>query len=355
MDKKEIIVNRNVNFVAEVSSVFHLLSAVSYAYKKSKNGFINGIVFIRSHYVMNAPIAEQVIEFENLRLELINYKTDYKNIELAEEKDSEEKQPDGQNGEMYILSVKVPNYSLFSIWRRFTNKKIRVVVVDEGTGTYYNFSGFLYPFNTLIKTFLIALKGSKVEKYFILRKENGKLVSNENVIADFVDLMSGKIECLFNISEKFKKQDSSEEFAIFISGLFVEMGLITLENYKKKLYEVKKILEGNGIKLLIKPYQSEDLEKYKELDIELLQWEIPCEILFPVMKPVYTLGFLSTSMLTGKVLYNIESIDLSNVFGLEDNRDYHSKYEKMFKLFENFIKRCDNFREFSELIKNKRK
>ena len=166
-------------------------------------------------------------------------------------------------------------------------------------------------------------------------------------------MISSKSDYLFKIDNKYKSENSFSKYVIFISGLFVEIGLISTDDYKKKLYDLNNILEENNLKLLIKPYQSENLEKYKELNIELLQWDIPCEILFPVIKPLYTLGFLSTSMLTGKVLYNIDSIDLSNIFGLKKNKNYYNKYEKMFKLFEGFILRSDTYNEFSEIIKNK--
>jgi hypothetical protein len=350
VDTKEIKASPDINFVAEVSSVFHLLCALSYAYKKSKDEYISGIIFVRSHYVMNDPIGERIIEFDNLRIELISYKTDYKNIKLVNDGSTESGVSKSKNNTLYILSVKVPNYSLYKKWESFTDKKIKIILIDEGTGTYYNFSGFIYPVINFVKKLLILMQGSGVEEYFLLKKKNSKLISNSDIIPDFVDLLSGKAEYLFQIDSKYKNENSTGKYAIFISGLFVEMGLISNEEYKKKLYEIKTILEKNDIKLLIKPYQSEDLEKYNGLDIELLQWEIPCEVLFPVIKPLYTLGFLSTSMLTGKVLYDIDSIDLSIIFNLKENESYYRKYEKMFVLFEDFILRSDTLEGFCKLI-----
>lgn len=354
MSLKEIKASPDINFVAEVSSVFHLLCALSFAYKKSKDEYVNGIIFIRSHYVMNDPIGERVIESVNLRIELISFKTNYENINLIKESGTEQQNSGDSKNTMYVLSVKVPNYNLYKKWKSFTDKKIMVVLIDEGTGTYYNFSGFIYPIINFFKKKLIELQGSKVREYFILKKQNYKLISNDEIAPDFVELLSDKADYLFNIDQKYKNNNSSSKYAIFISGLFVEMGLISVEEYKKKLYDVKTILEKNNIKLLIKPYQSEDLEKYKGLDIELLQWDIPCEVLFPVIRPVYTLGFLSTSMLTGEVLYGIKSIDLSIFFNLKSNKDYFKKYEKMFLLFSNFILRSNTLEDFNELIKTNR-
>jgi hypothetical protein len=300
---------------------------------------------------MNDPIGERVIEFGNLRIELIRFKADYNNIKLIEESGTIHPNSGVSKNIMYVLSVKVPNYSLFKKWKSFTDKKIMAVLIDEGTGTYYNFSGFMYPIINFFKKKLIELQGSKVYEYFILKKKNNKLISNDEIAPDFVELLSDKADYLFNIDQKYKNNNSSSKYAIFISGLFVEMGLISIEEYKKKLYDVKTVLEKNGIKLLIKPYQSEDLEKYSGLDIELLQWDIPCEVLFPVIRPVYTLGFLSTSMLTGKALYGIKSIDLSVLFNLKSNIDYYKKYQKMFSLFNSFILRSNALEEFNELIK----
>lgn len=354
MSVKEIKASPDTNFVAEVSSVFHLLCALSFAYKKSKGEYINGIIFVRSHYVMNDPIEERIIEFNNLRIELISFKTDYKNINLICESGSERAISENSKNLLYVLSVKVPNYSLYKKWKSFTDKKIEVVLIDEGTGTYYNSSGFMYPIINFFKKKLIELQGSKVEEYFILKRKNNKLISNDEIAPDFVELLSDEADYLFNIDQKYKNDNSSSKYAIFISGLFVEMGLISVEEYKKKLYDVETILEKNNIKLLIKPYQSEDLEKYSRLDIELLQWDIPCEVLFPVIKPLFTLGFQSTSMLTGKVLYGIKSIDLSILFNLKSNKDYYRKYEKMFLSFSDFMLRSNTLEEFYELIKTNR-
>ena len=127
------------------------------------------------------------------------------------------------------------------------------------------------------------------------------------------------------------------------------MGLISMEEYIRNLNMLKSILEVNGIKLLIKPYQSENLDKYREMQFEILPWEPSCEVLFPLIRPVFTAGFFSTSMITGKVLYGIDSIDLSRIFNIDADTGYSNKYEMVFKYFSDYVYRAESFDD----IKNK--
>jgi hypothetical protein len=343
---KELHIDSDMNFAAEVSSVFHLLCALSFANKISKGKFVKGIIFVRNHYIENEPIKEQLIEFENMKIELLSFKDNYKNINLI---GNGKKGNNSKNELFYLLSVKVPNLNMYNRFKKSTEKKICVVLIDEGTGTYYNFSGAVYPIKTFFKKIIIFLNLSKVHRYFFLKKNGNKVIPNGRVIQDLIEVI-GKYNEKYPVESANKYLNSNEKYVILISGLFIEMGLITLEEYIKKMQQLKNIIEEKRIKLLIKPYQSESLEKYKGLEFEILPWDTSCEALFPVIKPVFTLGFFSTSMITGKVMFGINSIDISDIFGLNNDVIFSKKYNRTFKFFEDYIFRADSFKSLDKLI-----
>lgn len=333
-----------MNFAAEVSSVFHLLCALSFANKISKEKFVKGTVFIRNHFIKNNPINEQILEFENIKLEFVSFKDKYRHLSFTSK--SEEKKDKGNNI-FYLLSVKVPNLDMYLKYRANTNKKIQAIVIDEGTGTYYNFSGKFYPVKTFLKKLLICMNLSTVNKYFFLKRKGNKIFPNSEVVSDLVEVID-KYNKARPIPELDALKASGRKYAVLISGLFIEMGLITPEEYKNCLYEIKNILESHGISLLIKPYQSEDLEKYNDFNFDILPWDAPCECIFPILKPVMTFGYLSTSMVTGKVIYDIDTIDVGDIFGLKNDKAFESRYNKVYNLFSNYIYRADSFAKLKE-------
>jgi hypothetical protein len=344
--KKEIYIDNEINFAAEVSSVFHLLCALSFAYRESKNKCVKGIVFIREHFITNEPMKAQVIELGNMKIDLISYKDKYKYLNII---NKDAKDADNKNDIFYLLSVKVPNLDMYMKFKKSTGKKICAVLIDEGTGTYYNFSGALYPLKTLMKKFIIKMYFSNTVSYFFLKRNGKKLIPNEEAIKDMVEFIDRYNE-VYTIENTNQYINSGERYAIMISGLFVEMGLISLEEYIKKLNTLNSIFNEKGIKLLIKPYQSEDLTKYDGLDFAFLPWDVTCELLFPIIKPILTLGFFSTSMITGKVFYGIESIDMSNIFELNKDTVYSKKYNKYFGLFKDFMQRADTFENLDKVL-----
>jgi hypothetical protein len=346
LTKKELYIDGETNFAAEVSSVFHFLCALSFANKLSKEKRVKGIIFIREHFEKNDPMIEQVIEFDNLKIELVRYKDKYKFLNLV---NKEKGIKNSKSDIFYLLSVKVPNLDMFLKFKITTDKKICAVLIDEGTGTYYNFSGTFYPLKTFLKKLIINSNFSKIISYFLLKRSGNKILPNEKTVSDLKEVIE-KYNKIYPVESAIRFTNPGEKYAIFISGLFVEMGIISLEDYILKLNYLKNILEKRGIKLLIKPYQSEDLEKFNNMNFDILSWEASCEVLFPVVKPVITFGFLSTSMLTGKVLYGIESLDLSVIFGIGSNKEYNKKYSKVYNHFQNYLYRADSPENLESII-----
>ncbi|MBI5403291.1 MAG: hypothetical protein HY959_07800 [Ignavibacteriae bacterium] len=346
--KKELIIDDDMNFAAEVSSVFHMLCALSFANKLSKERYVKGTIFIRNHFIKNDPISEQVLEFENLRLEFVSFRDKYRHLEFTSKSEGKK---DKNNNVIYLLSVKVPNLDMYLKYRSNTNKKIQAIVIDEGTGTYYNFSGIFYPLKTFLKKLLICMNLSTVKKYFFLKRKGNKIFPDREVVSDLVEVID-KYNKARSVPELDILKAPGRKYAVLISGLFIEMGLISQEEYKKHLYEIKNILESYGVSLLIKPYQSEDLEKYNDFNFDILPWDAPCECVFPILKPVMTIGFLSTSMVTGKVLYDIDTIDVGDIFGLKNDIPFESRYNKVYELFGEYISRADSPGKFEECVKN---
>jgi hypothetical protein len=281
--------------------------------------------------------------------------------------------------ELFILTIMNINIFVLPI---FSNKKVsrnyhpRFVLIDEGIGTYMSNqvwkleksqinSSYIDDksiFSRLKRLFVISLLKmisyyKNIEKRFIFYSIKDKIYVNEHAIASYKEIIEinknhVKNNDIFNLA----KYIDGWKFVILATQPFVEYNQIRLFDYMDILNTLFKILDERNFKIVIKPHPREDktkyeiiLKNYKDIYICTKNFLLE-EILY--LNPVKIFGFTSTSLITSKLFYGIESISLVNIITKNTNDSLinirGNEFKSKFKKYVHFI---NDFKEVEDLVK----
>jgi hypothetical protein len=342
------------NLIAKVNSIYHFLGALSFANNLSNTQKVNALILIDKHFLYNNPIREGFYEFDNCNLKMINYSNNLFNMKINLFKFIKSFFMKFQNSSLlYILTVKTPNFKL--IYRIISNFNIRIssVVIDEGIGSYYNYSGFLFPFKSKLKK-LFFKYFSDFEEFFLLKKENGILVANLDTVSAYRDTIKKYSPSIFfNNNEKrnILKKNKSNHSLILATNTQIELGYCKEDKYYSFFNKIFEILSGYNIDIYIKPHPGEVIGKYDNYEAHILPYDIPLEALYSELCPNLVFGFYySTSTVNANLLYNISSYDLSALFYKTINSKLPSQLKSISGLFSAYLKDISTFEELKVIL-----
>lgn len=382
----------NIDFIGFIVSPFHALGIDSYLYglsKKNKN--LKGLIFINPHsksgFIVNKKDlrCSEFADVEIIYIKRENYLRNKNNLKkisnginmylgllniMLRKKYSKR--------ELFILTIMNINIFMLSI---FSNKKLlrdyypRFVLIDEGIGTYmskqvWKLEGTYINsslddksiFSRLKRLFVIFLLKmasyyKNIEKRFIFYSRKDNIYVNEHVIASYRKIIEiNKNHIKNNDIINLTKYISGGKFVILATQPFVEYNQIKLFDYMDILDNLLKILNKRNLKIVLKPHPREDekkyeiiLKNYKDIYICTKNFLLE-EILY--LNPIKIFGFTTTSLITSKLFYGIESISLANIIikntndSLINNRG--SEFKSKFKKYVHFV---NDFKEIEDLIK----
>jgi len=382
----------NINFIGFLVSPFHALGIDAYLYellKKSKN--LKGLIFIGPHpksgFIVNEKDlrCSEFTDVEIIYIENDNYlrnKNNFKKISnginmligllniMLSKKYSKR--------ELFILTIMNINISILSI---FSNKKAirayhpRFVLIDEGIGTYMSKQVWKLEKNyinsslddksiflrlkRLFVVFLLnmASQYKNIEKRFLFYSRKDDICVNEHVIASYKKIIEINKNHIKNSDIiNLAKYINGGKFVILATQPFVEYNQIKLFNYMGILDKLFKILNKRNLKIVLKPHPRESEKKYGKIfknykDIYICTKSFLLEEML-YLNPIKIIGFTSTSLVTAKLFYEIESISLVNIIIKNTNDSLinarGSEFKSKFKKYVHFI---NNFKEIEDLIK----
>ena len=382
----------NINFIGFLVSPFHALGIDAYLYellKKSKN--LKGLIFIGPH-----PKSGFIVNEKDLRCsEFTDVEIIYiENDNYLRNKNNFEKISNGINmligllnimlskkyskRELFILTIMNINISILSI---FSNKKVlrayhpRFVLIDEGIGTYMSKQVWKLEKNyinsslddksiflrlkRLFVVFLLnmASQYKNIEKRFLFYSRKDDICVNEHVIASYKKIIEINKNHIKNSDIiNLAKYINGGKFVILATQPFVEYNQIKLFNYMGILDKLFKILNKRNLKIVLKPHPRESEKKYGKIfknykDIYICTKSFLLEEML-YLNPIKIIGFTSTSLVTSKLFYEIESISLVNIIIKNTNDSLinarGSEFKSKFKKYVHFI---NNFKEIEDLIK----
>jgi len=382
----------NINFIGFLVSPFHALGIDAYLYellKKSKN--LKGLIFIGPH-----PKSGFIVNEKDLRCsEFTDVEIIYiENDNYLRNKNNFEKISNGINmligllnimlskkyskRELFILTIMNINISILSI---FSNKKVlrayhpRFVLIDEGIGTYMSKQVWKLEKNyinsslddksiflrlkRLFVVFLLKMASQykNIEKRFLFYSRKDDICVNEHVIASYKKIIEINKNHIKNSDIiNLAKYINGGKFVILATQPFLEYNQIKLFNYMGILDKLFKILNKRNLKIVLKPHPRESEKKYGKIfknykDIYICTKSFLLEEML-YLNPIKIIGFTSTSLVTAKLFYEIESISLVNIIIKNTNDSLINARSSEFKSkFKKYVRFINNFKEIEDLIK----
>lgn len=341
IDYLNITVEEGGNFFSSVYTKFHLIGVLSYVESLIKLGVpLKGYICIAPHAETGYAIDEQYLERYNLylvRISIMPYKiptfTDtikpYYQFLLNKK----------NKNKFYLVKAMSVDYESVKVYleNNHINKKLKLVAIDEGIGTYMPMSywaninklargndkkrKFAFLKTSLSK--LIEWPFKPLEKRYIFKKEkNNKLIKNKKIINEYFDFYSNQYNKNFNIENEDEiKQfaDNNNALAIYFSQPIESYELFSAKDEQIMIKQLEQELLKKGIILFIKPHPRESKDKFFNWNVLILDYNLPSELLVLLLRPKCVFGFTSTALATASVFFDIKAYSVISLLEKDIN------------------------------------
>lgn len=380
---KEQFVAENCNFIAFCITSWHLLGVRAFLqYLHEHNVDVKGFICISAHkdsgYVLNENSVQfyEGVEYikliastKNVVSKAAGQVSDFLTIDRIRTRGLEK---------VYIVSPWRPNFEWCAYLSKvMKGKEIQAVVVDEGLAEYIDEKDKnVHSYNRISvsaayhyfkdKYFKSKLETIMTERGFVtqfsLLKTNssadvtktGRYIENEFAIQYYKKSLQTD-----SVVDEHKLHAYASA-VIINTQPFIEAGELLTENDLKLLTEVVKIFSKEGTRVVLKPHPREtNVGRYQVLaaegncvidtDNKVSQESILSQL---KEKPKAIIGFTSTTLLTAKLFYDIETVSLVNCMDRSDFADFQQPTIYNFtESFRHVIHCIENVNELLEIVK----
>ncbi|WP_156972078.1 alpha-2,8-polysialyltransferase family protein [Syntrophaceticus schinkii] len=333
-----VFVDREIKFIASSTSHWHALGIDAEINSNEELKQSGGIIFISPHpkdgflidsndficsrspkikIAMVNPIQTRPHELIRLTIKLIINKIKNK------------------TNTFYLLSPMTPkllSLRLFTETFLVNSCQLNYILIDEGIGTYlsssiwkrvqkddksnYDIFGniIIQLKNGIFRVFnsFIIYKCISVENRFLFNNVKNNLRVNATVRDNYNKLLLAN-------ANQYPLQGP---VALFVTNPYSEYNYVdVIDEYNNIVKKIVQLLIKNGFKVIIKPHPREDPNKYQKLinknnngNIKILNKNKPIEKEIVLIKPSVIVGFMSTALLTAKVIFNIPAFTAVKYF-----------------------------------------
>ncbi|XEG71207.1 polysialyltransferase family glycosyltransferase [Pseudomonas sp. abacavir_1] len=220
------------------------------------------------------------------------------------------------------------------------NSNVRCFAFEEGIGSY---GGLLHHIKASYrekKTFPILkylarsiLRSSIwIDKYSrTLNSSQGTNRTLSNAVSEISESTWANGTPVYTVSQ----QISSNAIILFTSP-FVELGILSKQQYRVLLAEVNNYVRQNNRSLVIKPHPLErSIRDIAPTEVEIIDSKVPAEVLIKKLEPQNVAGFNSGALITASLTLKKKSINLSHKLPAEAIKKIKldPSLEKLFKDF----------------------
>lgn len=182
--------------------------------------------------------------------------------------------------------------------RAGAHRRLRVVVVDEGLGTYGSWwtrraamrrEGVSSPVAEVRATAVsLAAVALMTERWALYRQDGGSWSLNEEVADEFRSRATAA---------------RRSDLVLYLSQPWVELGVLSASVYSDHLIEIGEAVSAAGLRFAVRPHGAERSAGYGPP--ELLSSSLPAEIDPDVVAAAHVLGDTSTALLNVRALHGV--------------------------------------------------
>lgn len=278
----------------------------------------------------------------------------------------------GRKGnEFFIVSPLKPHYDVIEQIGAIRKQDcIKAVVVDEGLATYMrdkqswihiqnreeNKQGFQFE-ELLQKMFLDNYYQRSFQKHKILLNQNiFRYDRNQNLLLNSKSIYGYRriLKKMSHDNEIPNAKDYENAVVINTQPYFEEGRLLNNADIKV-LEKVCNVFTKQGMNIVLKVHPREDqLERYQKLPCKIdTSGGVPMELLLSSLpvKPKYLVGFTTTTLVTGKLLFGIEGISLAKFIKQDDmEKELWKEFGKFRQLFRRYLILPANYTELERAV-----
>lgn len=341
----------DINFLAAAITPWHALGINATMLQLAEQGItLRGFIMVVSHNVTGAAIDESNFHaVAHMEIQVVCI------VPEAEKRTLREKlafkirkykyflpSPQGKNTELlYWLTPLKPSYELIPRIAEVTSRKMQFIITDEGLGSYLNSAFDWWRFSFLesgIRSGIRATWDLMIRDSFFqfsLRKRK-QLQWNQLLIGkrkkwranSAVVKYYQRILCL---EEKSKEYDYYGKSVLINSDMLFESGLL-IENADVEIYtHICQQMQKECVPVVLKLHPREKrLDRYQGMNCRIEQKnELAQEVILASLKtkPYCIVGTASTSLVTAKVLFDIDTISINYLMDQTKIVDKKSIYD----------------------------
>lgn len=325
----------DINFLAAAITPWHALGINAAILQLAEQGIVlRGYIMVVAHDVTGTAIDEsnfKAVENMDIQIICILPNTEVRTlkeklllkihkyryfISLPESKETEL---------LYWLTPLKPSYEMIPRIAEVTSKRMQFIITDEGLGSYLNsaYDWWLFSFlesglkSGIRATWNLLIRDRFFHHSLIRRKQlqwNQLLTGKKkkwNVNTEVVRYYQ-KILKTEGINKEY---DYYAESVLINSDMFSESGVLK-DNEDVKVYQyICDLMHKAGVSVVLKVHPREkELERYNEMNCRIEQKnELAQEVILASLerKPYCIVGTASTTLVTARLLFNIETISIN--------------------------------------------
>lgn len=358
--------DRNIDYLAIVTSSWHYLSALStIKWLKEKRGVVKGIILVAAHpkdgYIINEEILKQSQTDDQ---EIYDFK--FGALAASWEVRSYLLKRREKGKPFYILRPVMPKleFSVF-LYNSDVRKNIVHITIEEGLATYMrDWRGWAFE---ELKSFdlpglwnQVSMRTWKKVLCEILLRKNSEFIENTIFVKRKNELIENKRSIYYlkkTLNQLARKCDLTgyeyySDSIIVCTQPYGEQNGILQNADLKAIEGLCEIANEMECRVVIKPHPREkDINKYEKIGCIVDQkGDIPLELIlggvFP--KPRCVVGITTTTLITGKLFWNIPSISLARLVGRENYaKEVLPEIDNFCSTFSNMVQIPDEYRKIS--------
>ncbi|MDG9787051.1 polysialyltransferase family glycosyltransferase [Acinetobacter johnsonii] len=304
-----------------VISQLHFLNFLTY-FISNKERYTDCIVFI-GIYWEKSIISQEYIDF-----------AEKNNIAVVYEDKRSKIISEFKKNKKHVDIVFVDNFSIKIMVNSFTGLKInKIILIDEGVSSYASIEHkkkaiirekgilWLYTRNIfyILSNNIVKIKKIDVVNFRIFHRDS--LEVNNIYKTVFIDILRDIYS-----RRNFVWGYNDEKIAIFCSQPYCDLGLISIEQYKVKMLELKEIVNTKGMRLIVKKHPAESKFDYKSIGVEILNFTGAIEEFIANERVECLISKTSTSSLIVGSVMGVKSYVLS----YSDAKDLGGALEQLY-------------------------
>lgn len=366
-----IVSDKNIDYIASVCTPWHVnsLKATINRLEIEDGRQLKGVVLINSHATSGYLVDESYLD--NLECDVYYFKH---NINIKQKIKLQTEvfltfcflKKSKNTNRIYVLSPNRPAYDILTKIIKDNRRSAISILIDEGIGIYVTskkeWAKVHIRENKAISTKIMLWisirildgiymyklrKNNMVKEYFLMKKDiHNKYITNEKMVISYRNTIEKSIKNYDKINIIYKK------YIIYSTQLFSEKWrLYEIEILKK----IKEICEKYNIELIIKPHPRDKQHIYEDNGFNIINEKNMSQEIYLYRldrKPLFILGYNSTTLITGKVINNVETIGIGELLFKNKVIDEKTiaRYRQFESKFDGIINYVHNYEEFEKIL-----